>query len=187
MKKITTALCASLLCGTLATADEVKSLVGLEAGFSEIGVSNDISGAAGFDETESFAHGGLKIGAESHNYRFFLSGRYYATDDFEQLSTIGAEIQYLLNFTSWMNMYIGANIGILDAEIQADQKRTFSDMYYGADIGCNFHLGDSVDLELGARIIDVQGDNTIGGVTYTLDPLITGYGSVIYKFDLGSM
>ena len=141
MKKITTALCASLLCGTLAIADDVKSLIGIEGGYSELGASNNAVAATAYDEKETVAHGGIKIGAESKNYRFFLSGRHYATDEFEQLSTIGAELQYLMNFSSWMNIFIGMNAGIMDAEINVDQKRTFSELYYGGDVGFNFHLG----------------------------------------------
>jgi hypothetical protein len=186
MKKITAALCATLLCGSLALADDIKSLIGFEGGYSELGISNDATGGAAYDATESFAHGGIKIGAESRNYRFFLSGRYYDVADFEHLTTMGAELQYLMNFTSWMNMYFGASIGIMDAEFKdaTAAKRTLSDMYYGGDVGFNFHLGDSVDFEIGARVIDIQADNTVGGVTYTLDPMITGYGSLIFKFNL---
>jgi len=182
MKKINTILCTSLVCASLAVAGGTKSLVGIEGGFGEMGVASN----EGYDKTETFIHGGLKVGAQSENYRIFVSGRYYNTESFEYLTTLGVEFQYLFNYTSWGNLFIGINTGLLDADFDDvnGNKRTFSDMYYGADAGLNFHASDLIDLELGVRMIDVNGDNTIGGVTYSFDPMVTAYGSIIIKYDL---
>jgi len=182
MKRINTIVCASLVCASLAVADGTKSLVGIEGGIGEMGVTSD----AGYDKTKFFMHGGFKIGAQSENYRIFVGGRYYDTQSFEYLTTIGVEFQYLFNYASWGNLFVGGNVGLLDAEFKdvGNNTRTFSDMYYGADAGLNFHASDLIDLELGVRMIDVNGDNTIGGVTYSFDPMVTAYGSIIIKYDL---
>ena len=41
----------------------------------------------------------VKIGAQTENYRVFLSARYYDADNLSTLNTYGAEIQYMFNFS----------------------------------------------------------------------------------------
>lgn len=183
-KSIQSIIVSTLLLSSVAVADNVKSLIGFEGGYSVVDVSSN--GTPTYDETSKLSHGGIKIGAESNTYRFFLGARYYDSKDFEKATTIGAELQYLLNFSDWGNFFFGVNAGQFDAEIKdpLSVKRKFTKFYYGGDAGINLHLGKKVDFEIGARIINMEATNTINNVTYTIDPIISAYGSLIFKFDL---
>ncbi len=190
MKKI---LIASLLVSSLMAADkspysfETFSLVGIEGGYSSLDVDKQTAGAiASTTKEHSFGHGGFKIGAQSENYRLFLSGRYYDAQEFDYMTTLGAELQYMFNFSSLANFYLGVNTGLANIRFVDENSisRTISDSYVGADAGFNFHLGESVDFELGARVINFQAENTINGETYNFDNMITGYASVILKYKM---
>jgi hypothetical protein len=176
---------SSLLLASAVVADDTKSLVGFEGGFSQVDVSSS-STTLPYDETSSLVNGAFKIGAENRNYRLLISGSYYDSSDFKSASAIGAELQYLINFADSANFFVGVGVGQFDAQIKdrSNITRKFSEMYYGGNAGFNFHLGESFDLELGARVMDVQADNVIGGVTYSIDPIISAYGSLIFKFEL---
>ena len=184
-KNLKNIIISSLLLSSVVVADDTKSLVGFEGGYAQTDVSSN-SSTLSYDKTCVLGSGGFKIGAENRNYRLFISGRYYNSKDFESANTIGAELQYMINVTDWANLFIGVSAGQFDAEKKdrSNVTREFSEMYYGGDAGFNFHLGKSVDLELGARMIDIQADNTISGVTYSIDPMFSAYASLIFKFEL---
>lgn len=171
------------LCGvSLQAFDDTKSLVALEGGYSSL----DMDTPTATSVTDEFGHVGLKIGAQTRDYRLFLSFRYFDVEDFDYATQVGAEVQYLINFSSWMNMFIGLNGGYMNIKFapNGDTTRTLSDSYYGADVGFNFHLSDNVDLELGARVSSLQAENTIASKTYTMNDMVSAYTSVIYKFNL---
>lgn len=160
------------------------SLIGIEAGYSTFDVEDDA--ATPLRETYTFGHGGIKIGAETENYRLFLSGRYCKIDDFDYAYTLGAEVQYLYNFSENANLYFGVNAGVAEMRLidVNDVTRTISDPYVGGDIGFNIHMGQSMDVEIGARVMSLNADNTINNLTYTFDTITSGYMSLIFKYQM---
>ncbi len=160
------------------------SLVGLELGISEFDVENDATPP--LRETYTFNHGGIKIGAQTENYRLFLSGRYFSIDDFDSAYTAGIEAQYLFNFSKYANLYVGVNTGLAEMKFidATDVTRTVSDSYIGGDIGFNVHFGNSLDLELGARAMSLDATNTKNNITYTFDTIVSGYMSLIFKYQM---
>ncbi len=161
---------------------DTKSLVGFEGGFGGI----NVKAAPINDGYIDIGHGGLKIGAQTQDYRLFLSGRYFAGDNFNKITTLGAEFQYMFHVASFMDFFLGVNAGMLsiDYDDVANVNREISDVYYGGDVGANFILSDLIDFEIGARLMSIQADNTIGGVTYTFDDIISGYASIIFKYEM---
>ena len=188
----------SLLLGSVTFAGEnfysqTKSLVGVEGGYSSVDYENGVrtNNKQGSISLENI---GLKIGAETEDYRAFISGNYFfdSTSQYDYLVTYGLSLQYKFNVTKVFNIYLGANGGLMNAKVRAKDSsgvpetfsRTFSDPYLGGDLGANIHLGDSVDLELGGRVMSVQADNTINGRTYRIGNIVQGYGSLIFKWQM---
>ena len=166
--------------------DGAKALIGFEGGYSNAEYSRKGLGNIN-NRSSDLGYGGIKIGAQTESYRLFLGARVYDGSDFNSAVSYGAELQYLINFSSMANMYIGINGGLLDVEYHDSEFNNdieLSDPYLGADIGFNIHLGDSADLELGARYMSV--DSKVAGVNpsyeYTFDNMVTGYASIIFKF-----
>ena len=165
---------------------DIYSLLAFEGGYSSFDVEkNDAVNPASITKYDMM-HAGLKIGAQSKNYRVFLSGRYYNANDFDYATTIGAELQYMFNFSSMANFYLGLNGGIVNMRFTdgGTTSRTISDPYYGGDAGFNIHLADNVDFELGARVMQIQAENKIGLISYKFDNLISGYASIIFKYKM---
>lgn len=180
----------SALVGSLVASDtseylvDTYSLVGFEGGYGNIDVDNDVGGVAS-TTIHKFPYGGIKIGAQSEDYRLFVSARYYNTDELDYLTTYGAELQYMFNVSSYMNFYLGVNGGIANSKlVVSGTSRTISDPYIGGDAGMNIHLGETVDLELGARVMSIDAANKIGGVTYTFNSIVSGYASIIFKYKM---
>jgi hypothetical protein len=164
-----------------------KSLVGIEGGYSYFSVDDTTA----TEKTEDFGLVGMKIGAETHNVRMFLSVRnaFMSSDDYDYKAAYmyGAELQYLFNISEMANFYIGGNIGKFNLEFDdlLSNKREFSTKYMGGDAGFNIHIGDSLDLELGGRIMTLDdSEHTLNTVKYTFDDIITGYMSLIFKYQM---
>ncbi len=182
-----TLLVASSLVAESSMFDNRYSLIGVEAGYSSLEVERNDNSNPVYMNRHGLPHGGLKIGAQSKSFRVFLSGRYQAGDDFDYITTYGAEIQYLLNVSTFANIYFGVGAGAVKMRfISADEiyTRTVSDSYFSGDLGTNIHLGEATDLELGVRVMSLGATNTIDNVTYTFDNMITGYASIIFKFKM---
>jgi asparagine N-glycosylation enzyme membrane subunit Stt3 len=64
------------------------------------------------------------------------------------------------------------------------ESRTLSNSYYGGEAGVDVHLSKSFDLEFGARYMSLDASNTRNGIKYRFDNMITGYGSIIYRFKM---
>ncbi len=176
---------SSLMAGS--QSDETRSLVGVEVGYGSMDVGKDSVGSSSASKAYSMIHGGVKIGAQSNDYRLFLSVRYYNASDFDYVTTYGAELQYLIDITPAVNFYLGANAGVVNIKYSPSGEtitRTASDSYMGGDAGVNVHLNEAIDLEFGARILMIDISNTIDSVTYTFDNMISGYVGVIYKFKM---
>ena len=183
------ALTASSLMADMSNYEfQTNSLVGVEGGYNALGyeygtpTNNDI-------KRTWVGHGGLKLGAETKDFRVFLSGRYYydSSSAHDYIVTYGAEIQYKFNVTKIFNVYMGANGGIANMAFRAGGEsftRTISDPYFGGDLGINVHLGKSVDWELGGRVMSIQADNLREGKTYHVNQLVTAYTSIIFKWKM---
>jgi hypothetical protein len=165
---------------------DIYSLLAFEGGYSSFDVEKNDTLTPATITKYDMMHAGLKIGAQSKNYRFFLSGRYYNANDFDYATTLGAELQYIFNFSSMANFYLGINGGIVNMRFTdgGTTSRTISDPYFGGDVGFNIHLADNIDFELGARVMQIQAENKIGLISYKFDNLVSGYASLIFKYKM---
>ena len=196
IKKLSKVIIATLLVASSLTAGssddsdyqfEINSLVGIEGGYGSFDYTNV---AATTTETVKLGHGGIKIGAESNNFRLFLSARdYYALDfdnigKFDYIRTYGVELQYLMNISKAANIYMGVNGGRLDMKFDdgliTPATIRITDEYIGADFGLNIHLGESADFEIGTRFMSITEENA----DYDFDEIVTGYASIIFKFKM---
>ncbi|MEA2072970.1 MAG: hypothetical protein U9O86_05235 [Campylobacterota bacterium] len=165
-----------------------SSLVGIEGGIDALNYEYGVRTNNTINNTW-LGHAGLKIGAESKDFRVFVSGRYFYDNEskHDYIVTYGAEIQYKFNISKVFNAYMGANAGIANMAFRADKEnftRTISDPYFGGDLGINIHLGKSVDWELGGRVMSIQADNTREGKTYHVNQIVSAYTSIIFKWQM---
>jgi hypothetical protein len=164
-----------------------RSLVGFEGSYS----SFEIKDTSATKKKENFGAVGIKIGAETKNVRMFLSARngFMGNENYEYSSAFmyGAELQYMINIDKMANFYFGANIGKVNFKFDDldENKRVYTTQYVGGDVGFNVHLDDSLDLELGGRLMTLSdSQHTLNAVTYTFDDIITGYMSLIFKYQM---
>lgn len=147
-------------------AFNASSLFALEGGMADSDMESNAVGTVG-----------LKIGAETENYRIFLSARNFLADDVSHLITYGAELQYMFNFSEPVNFFLSANGG--NADIKSDAATSSqSSMYYGAGAGFNLHASEMIDLEVGARYMELQEDAILD------NKIISAYASVIIKWKM---
>jgi len=180
---------ASLMAGEASSYEfQTKSLVGIEGGYNALGYEYGTATNNSIHRTW-VAHAGLKIGAETQDFRAFLSGRYFydKSRQYDYIVTYGGEIQYKFNVTKVFNVFMGVNGGIANLAFRANGEnftRTISEPYFGGDLGANIHLGESVDWEIGGRVMSIQADNIRNGKTYHVNQLITAYTSIIFKWTM---
>jgi hypothetical protein len=200
MKLMKNVLCGVLLSSVVAGAvygDDfsfnTKSLFGIEAGYTSFTVDNnlaEINPTIPVDPTTSYSKPdiGLKLGAQGDDFRVFFSARnYFVGSEYDYFVTLGAEAQYLFNFSKSANFFLGVNGGYLAGKYRPDDLNyalEFSDMYYGGDLGFNFHINQAYDLEIGARVMATNASDGSGAVTYSIDYLASGYASFIIKFTM---
>ena len=192
--RLSKAFVVAAMLGSAAMADTViypdYSLIGIEGGSTTINSDIDDHNANTSDTASKTVQNiGVKIGAESYNYRIFLTADYYTNPDssYDYMGTYGGELDYLLNVSTKVNLYIGVNAGMVNMKFKAPNetsKRLISDPYYGADAGLNFHASKLIDLELGARLMMLDATNTKNNVTYTFNNFITAYASIIFKYEM---
>ena len=166
---------------------KTSSLVGIEGGVSSLDYyknSNAISSV-------SLGNVGLKLGAETKDFRVFLSGRYFydPSAEYEYLVTYGGEIQYKFNVSKAFNVYLGANGGYasmrFDPANDGFGPRSLSAPYFGGDIGTNIHLGDATDLEIGGRVMSIQATHTSSTYgDYHIGNIVNVYASLIFKWKM---
>lgn len=189
-----TLVAATMLLSSVAMADTViypdYSLIGIEGGATSINSDVDDHNANTSKAVNKTVENiGIKIGAESYNYRIFLTANYYTNpdDSYDYVGTYGGQLDYLMNVSSIMNLYIGINGGLINMKFIAPNetsKRLIADPYYGADAGLNFHATKLIDLELGARLMMLDAVNTKNNVSYTFNNFVSGYASIIFKFEI---
>ena len=199
-KKLTKVALAATIATMPLVADDytfhTKSLFAVEGGYNKI--VGDITDTSATIPTynlgvknKGILHLGVKIGAESDNYRVFLSARTYDTgNDLNRLNTYGGEIQYKFNFAKIANFFVGANGGIADIRI-SDNPGTSTypaakaqSTYYGGDLGFNIHATSRFDIELGYRYSKIKDDITQGTNVYNVDYLSGLYGSFIVRWEM---
>ena len=158
------------------------SLFAVEGGASSV----NVEAPAGVYDEKEMANIGLKIGAQTENYRVFLSARYYDMDNSSTLNTYGAEAQYLFNFSNPVNFFIGANGGVANVKIAVTgtPSERVSEMYYGADAGFNIHASEMIDVEIGARYMALQDAVVLSAPVVKVDSITTAYASVIIKWEM---
>ena len=182
------------LAGTMAYAEvddysyDAHSLIGIEGGYGSFDFDHGLIGSTKND-SKNFGEYGIKIGAETTNYRLFLSARQYAVSDFDNAYSFGAEGQYLINASKYMNIFVGLNIGTMNFKFKADpavSKVTDKTGYFGGDIGVNLHVMEELDIEIGARYMYLGYDykNTTTTAVGNIDHMVNGYASLIYKFKM---
>ncbi|MBU1216713.1 porin family protein [bacterium] len=192
MKKVISKIVlAGLVAGTSLVADSSSvfdngiSLIGIEGGIGTM--KTELESSPAVKKDYSVPNIGLKVGAEYGSYRVFLSGRYFSQSDFDYITTFGVEGQYLFHVSDAANIFIGVNAGIANMKFLVDgesSSRSISDPYVGGDAGVNFHVNEKFDLELGARVMNLVSENSMNGVTYKFDNIVSGYASLIYKFQM---
>lgn len=169
---------------------KTNSLVGIEGSYSSFDVENDATPPV--REKIDFSGVGLKIGAETDNYRLFLSLRNsFISGNYDYAYFYGGEVQYLMNFSSFANFFIGLNGGYSNLRFvdSLNESRDVDSTYLGGDLGFNIHLGPSVDIELGGRILKLSdatssATTATGSLNYDLDYIATGYASIIFKYSM---
>jgi len=179
---ILTTLISSSVAGEPLLENDKTSLIGIEGAYNAIDISNDAS----YSKKLDFMAIGIKIGAQTDNYRLFLSARKNFIPNFNSYA-FGAEMQYLMNFSSVANMFIGINTGTISFKFddEASLSRDISSKYIGGDIGLNLHLSDSADLEIGTRTMRLREPSHLqGGVTYNLENITNVYVSLIFKYSM---
>jgi hypothetical protein len=170
----------------VAEIEDTKSLVGLEGGYSTLDYNQDTQAITSL----ALSSIGLKLGAETKDFRVFLSGRYFydSTAKYEYLTTYGAEIQYKFNPSRAFNFFLGANLGYASMRFDMNDTfgpRTISSPYFGGDLGTNIHLGKSTDLEIGGRVMSIQATHTSNSSpNYTVGNIVNVYASVIFKWQM---
>ena len=171
---------------SLYSYDGVYSFVGIEGGIGRLDVERDDGTTSTINKKDMYG-GGLKIGAQTDNYKIYLNANYYDADSFDYMTTYGVGLQYMFNFSKGMNAFLGVNTGIANMRflISGETSRTISDPYVGGEAGFNVHLGDELDLEIGARILSLDATNIMSGApTFTFDNIISGYASINFKYKM---
>jgi len=191
-RRVSSGLLVGLIASaTLLSANDSASLVGIEGGYS--GVTSEITERVETpnrytQDMSRMENVGVKIGAEGENYRVFLGARYYLTDSkYDSLATYGVDFQYKFNVSSVFNIFVGVGTGLATAKFNLPGEpfsRTIFDPYYSGDVGVNFHLAQSVDFELGARYLSLEALNSKSDVDYNFSNIMTGYASVIIKWQM---
>lgn len=180
------------LAGTMAYAEaddysyDTHSLIGIEGGYGSFDLEHGLTATTTTNSSKNYGEFGVKIGAETTNYRLFLSARQYAISGFDQAYSYGAEGQYLINVSNYMNIFVGLNIGTMNFKYETDPtlaKVSSRENYYGGDIGVNLHVMKELDVEIGARYMYFGYSYSSNGVG-KFDHLINGYASLIYKFEM---
>ena len=164
---------------------DAKGLIALEgfAGTTQTKLTQDDPSGGDYiilDKSGSAFGGGLKIGGESKDYRLFLSARYHDVEDYDYVSTLGAEIQYLIRAGEHFNVFLGLNGGVMASQATIGTvEYSTTNPYAGADAGVNIDIVDNLGVEFGLRVNKAFADSSeIGAVDY----LAEGYASIVFKF-----
>lgn len=169
------------------------SLVGVEAGYNTMSAEmTDTNGILPYQSLDGNTYNaGLKIGAQTGNYRIFLNANMHKDDDFDYITTYGAEAQYLFNMFSGADFFIGAGAGMANMKFKVageNFSRTINNPYFLGSLGFNLHLSDWIDFELGGRYMDLDATNTkevgVSMKEYRFNNMVSGYASIVFKYKM---
>ncbi len=196
MKKVLLALLIST--GLFAYDGTAKSLVAIETGYGQFDYSaanEDNVNMGRTSSSEDFGILGLKIGAETEEFRLFLDAHYYQVGGaFDYANSVGLSLDYLMPITRDLNFFVGLNGGLMNLKVVDNEigvSYVYSDPYFGGDIGFNYDIYKSLGLEIGFRYINVNADNTQyykdadgknQSRTYTVEQMMNIYTSLVFKF-----
>lgn len=141
-----------------------ESLFAIETGYSYY--TNDIT------RELNDLNFGLKVGAQSQNYRIFLNTNRENSVDDKNIYRGGLSLQHLFNFSKYANFFVGINGGITSGGDL--NKGTNYPKYYGTDLGFNFYGKNNFDYELGIRAMKTANYGTI----------TAGYFSLVIKYQI---
>lgn len=178
---------AMLVFGLSAQADgddfqdewDTKGLIGVGIGYMgtnyKYNTGNiDINDEPIYDEeTTSSPSLALKLGAESKHFRFFVEGQVWRTDEYNDGSTIGGALQYLIRLDEMFNIFMGVNGGWVNTVGDSWNN------YGGVDAGVNIDFSESYGIEIGARYDAVSSGSRSEG---KLKEFYQGYVTAIFKF-----
>jgi len=132
------------------------SLVAFESGYS-------------FFDSNSDANVGLKIGAQTNNYRVYLNANEIQVSKSIDQALFGTQIEYMFNFSKIASFYVGADLGYAKRSDKTDYNS-----YIGAEAGFDFHIDKRFDIQAGARSIKVK----------DLDTTNSAFMAVVIKYDM---
>ncbi|MDA3946587.1 MAG: hypothetical protein PF439_07915 [Helicobacteraceae bacterium] len=164
---------------------DAKGLLALEGfgGTAQTKLTQDYPGGGDYviqSKSGTSVGGGLKLGGESKNYRLFLSARYHEVEDYDYVSTIGVEVQYLIRAGEHFNIFLGLNGGGMGTQTTINSvEYSTKNPYAGGDAGVNIDIVENLGVELGLRYNKAFYDSSeIGAVDY----LAEAYASIVFKF-----
>lgn len=178
----------SVLYGSDFKKKDEFSLIGLDLGFGKVDYEiNDKNKKSYKQKLNALTHIGLKLGAESYNYRIFLVSNYSQDlhNNFDYIVLNDVELDYLFHLHKKFNLYLGGHIGIAAIKFQADGEsfsRTLSDGYFGANMGANIYLTKRIDLDVGTKLSFIDGVNLKNNVEYRFNDTMTFYISLVLKY-----
>lgn len=164
---------------------DAKGLIALEGALGQAQTKLTEASPSGgehviLNESGSAFGAGLKVGGESDTYRLFLSGRYHDVEDYDYVSTVGLEMQYLIRAGEHFNIFLGLNGGLMSAQTTiGETEYTTNNPYAGVDVGANIDIVENFGIEFGLRTNKSFSDGSDIG---TVDYLVEAYGSLVFKF-----
>ncbi len=197
LKKVLLALLMST--GLFAYDGTTKAIVGVETGYGQFDYSaanEDNINMGRTSTSEDFGILGLKIGAESEEFRIFLDAKYYQVGgDFDYANSMGGSFQYLMFISRDFNFFFGINGGLMNLKVvdsTIGKSYEYSDPYFGGDVGFNYEVHEKLGFEVGIRYLNINASNTqyytdadTGNTmsrTYTVDQMMNIYASMIFKY-----
>jgi len=159
------------------------SLLAFEGGVAQLSMTPE--------NNTTFGYGGFKIGAQSKEYRIFLSLRNYTIKDFNYANSYGLEFDYLMPLNDTLGFFFGGCGGLMNLQYSSTEgSRSFSTPYFGVESGFNLNISQHIAFEFGARYLSINAKNTrlnatkTAEVQHSIDNMLNGYASFIIKFTL---
>ena len=172
IKKIASVLMCTVLSSALYGADNTssKGFLGLEVGYGY--VDGDLS--TGSKHKGDAVEYGLRLGAQSDEWRTMFVFDYFDSDDDDQ-SVEKAFLMLDYFFTdsdidTTVKPYIGANVGYANYESTLVDESGF---LYGGQIGVVMKAGESLDIDLSYRysLGEVDALNNVSSITLGINYL----------------
>jgi len=188
MKKILSLLLLLTLALQAETISELNdykdtSLVAFEGGAAQMTTTPE--------NNNTFGYGGFKIGAQSEEYRIFLSLRNYAIKDYDYANSYGLELDYLMPFNDTIGFFFGGCGGLMNLQYSSTEgSRTYASPYFGVESGFNLNVSEHIAFEIGARYLGINAKNTLLNtdktteVQHSIDSMLNAYASLIFRFTL---